>query len=455
MKRPLLTLTALTLVACSTNEPATSPPPAAHAPSSGADAPSAKGDAPELPPGKDVSMTTEVLRMAKVRELPQRGEVRGREVQTGALLAHVKATFRRELPPHVLAATGDMLIALGAAPTDFDFEQAMLSLLESQLAGLYDPRLDAMLIRESLSEAERAATLDHELVHALQDQNYDLNEVGSYEPDKTDESSALSALAEGDATSAMTDAILANARNPGAPVQRATDLPDEVFIAQMATASETATTSENVPAIVRRSLVAPYVDGLLFVHALRRRGGWKAVDAAWNSRPTSTEQILHIDKYLAREPAIVVEVPAPPPAASGEAAYSLLLSDVWGEQSLRLLFEEWMPPRAARTAASGWGGDRIVIYARGEERALAWHIVADDEPTAKGMLEALRRAPIEQSQGTLAGVSWWCQERPEVGPLAIARSGKSLHLVTAPRAGNCTTLKPWLAQLLGAPSGGH
>ncbi len=439
---------------CGAPGPEASAPPKSDTAPTEASTPAPAKDAPGLPPGKDVSMATDVARMAKVRELPAKSEVRGREVPTEALLAHVEATFRRELPPHVLSATGDLLIALGAAPVDFDFERAMLSLLESQLAGLYDPRLDAMLIRESLGDAERAATLDHELVHALQDQNYDLDEVGSYEPDMTDASSAISALAEGDATSAMTDAILAKSASPGAPVQRATDLPDEVFIAQMATASETATTNESVPAIVRRSLVAPYVDGLLFVHALRRKGGWKAVDAAWNSRPTTTEQILHVEKYLAREPGVVVEVPAPPPTATGEAAFTLLLSDVWGEQSLRLVFEEWMPPRAARASASGWGGDRIALYARGAERALAWHVIADDETSAKNMLDALRRAPIEKDMGTLAGVTWWCQERAELGPLAAARQGKAFFVIAMPPTTSCANVKPWLARLLGAPSGG-
>ena len=52
----------------------------------------------------------------------------------------------------------------------------------------------------------------------------------------------------------------------------------------------------------------------MFVNALRRRslakrgvagGGWDAVDEAWRSPPTTTEQLLHMAKYDAHEPAEV------------------------------------------------------------------------------------------------------------------------------------------------------
>ena len=42
----------------------------------------------------------------------------------------------------------------------------------------------------------------------------------------------------------------------------------------------------NAPHVMRSSLAAPYIYGTLFVHALRRRGGWAAVDRAWDDAPT-------------------------------------------------------------------------------------------------------------------------------------------------------------------------
>ena len=80
------------------------------------------------------------------------------------------------------------------------------------------------------SSGENAdATLWHELVHSLQDQHFDLKPHSKYEAGKSDEQAAFSALAEGDATSAMADVMIAGAQ-PGAT---ALDLPDELFIEQV------------------------------------------------------------------------------------------------------------------------------------------------------------------------------------------------------------------------------
>ena len=40
----------------------------------------------------------------------------------------------------------------------------------------------------------------------------------------------------------------------------------------------------SAPHILVSSLVAPYIDGLAFTNALRRRGGFAAVDDAWRAR---------------------------------------------------------------------------------------------------------------------------------------------------------------------------
>jgi len=83
-------------------------------------------------------------------------------------------------------------------------------------------------------------------------------------------------------------------------------MPDDLFVAGIE-GSMSATASRDVtPAVLRASLVAPYVDGVLFVHALRRRGiarggadptGWSEVDRVWKSLPETlpaeSRQPLH------------------------------------------------------------------------------------------------------------------------------------------------------------------
>ena len=66
------------------------------------------------------------------------------------------------------------------------------------------------------------------------------------------------------------------------------------------------------PSVVDTWLGWPYRRGTAFVADLLRAGGWAQVDAALRTPPATTEQVIHLEKYLAGEPAIPVRIPAPP-----------------------------------------------------------------------------------------------------------------------------------------------
>ena len=83
-----------------------------------------------------------------------------------------------------------------------------LALRDAQLLGFYDPKRKTFFVEGKLSGEEADVTLFHEFVHALQDQHYDLSHLGDFEEDGGDRQSAVHGLAEGDATSAMIDAML-------------------------------------------------------------------------------------------------------------------------------------------------------------------------------------------------------------------------------------------------------
>lgn len=327
-----------------------------------------------MPPGKEVSFREAMDHVIRVRGLAELGPVRGLRVDPDDLLAHVERAVDLETPAHALRGTEAMLVGLGLVPRDFQYRRTMLRLLSEKLAGLYDPHLKTMMIREDLGEVDQQMTLLHELVHALQDQHFELEEIVAWSPDDTDRSGALSALAEGDATSAMFDGMMQEGKT-------ALSFPTGFFQERMA---DEAGDLPGVPPIIARSLKAPYVDGLTFVHALRRRGGWKEVDRVWQTPPQTTEQVLHLDKFDAKEPAVNVEVPGSP---AGNA--KLLLHDVWGEQNLRMALEEWLPEDKAESAAAGWGGDRIAAFEKDGRTLVGWHLVMDSEDDARELEAAL------------------------------------------------------------------
>jgi hypothetical protein len=212
--------------------------------------------------------------------------------------------------------------------------------------------------------------------------------------------------------------------------------------------------AEGVPQALKSSLIAPYIDGLRFVHALRRRGGWAEVDRAWKELPATTEQLLHLEKYDRREPPL--PVPAPPLDALG-GGFRVELTDLVGEQGLRIMLESWGTPKEARRAAAGWGGDRVTLLSRVNNNRDEWFVTwwvrfdsADAWCTDAAEAFAVVRKGFPSDSSAQDTV---CQERSEMGPLAAAVARCDLLLAAGPftrsgeswrSSGGCSAVRPWI-----------
>jgi len=454
MKR--IALAALALLACSGTK--TQPGPAAPAPVVGTSTVARPPPEPDpTDPPADERETKHVARtLARVSEL--RGikatrVVPGVRLKRDELIARVKAKALREYPPEALKREGELLQLTGFAPPTFDYLGEMMKLLEAQLEGFYEPKNGTMYLAADLHGKEAQATLAHELVHALQDQKWDLRSRSEYKPGKGDETMALAALAEGDATSVMMDFIL---RDQG---RTALDLPEDMLRELMQSGVNMGNVT-SVPHILRTTLIAPYVDGVTFIHGLRRKGGWGLVDKAWDRPPTTTEQILHVDKWEANEKALDVTIPT---ANALGAGWKREDDDSFGELGFALTFEEWMPGEDGRIAASGWGGDRSAVFAKGDEIALAVHLrydVGTPKPDAFAdraitkLSAAFKKGALKP---TIADGTTVCLERKELGPLLFSRSGRDVVMLAGPAktakdawtsTGTCATAKKWADEVL-------
>lgn len=334
-------------------------------------------------------LTSALAYVSKIRSLSANAEVRGRVIGRAQIEQYIRAQLDEETPPDVLAATEALLYGFGVVNADFDYRTCVLGLMSSQLLGFYDPKRKTFFVGGDLEGEEAEVTLWHELVHALQDQHYDLSTLSAWRPDEGDRQSAVHGLAEGDATSTMLDAML----KPRGIT--ALDVPESLMRAQtvLGTAIVTA------PPVIVRSLLAPYADGLAFANYLRRSGGFAAVDKAWRAPPSSTEQLLHPEKFLAGEAPLRVALPLAPRHAP---ELQKRFHDVMGEQTLKVLLEEWLPARTAASAAADWGGDRVAVFAD-EARsrwAIAWHLRFDSTTAAKRAFVALERTgPLAEPAG--------------------------------------------------------
>ena len=63
----------------------------------------------------------------------------------------------------------------GLLPRDFDLGKFLLDLLDDQVAGYYDPKTKTVYLLDWVSPEAQRPVLAHELTHALQDQNFDLD----------------------------------------------------------------------------------------------------------------------------------------------------------------------------------------------------------------------------------------------------------------------------------------
>src|SRR5262249_23780591 len=149
-----------------------------------------------------------LAKVSALRQIDSKRVVPGKTLSRDDLIARVKGHVAREIPPEAIEREGLMLRLFGFVPDHFDYGKEMFALLEAQLAGFYEPEDATMYMAADLDDLNADATLAHELVHALQDQHWDLKTKSKYRPGDSDRSSALSALAEGDATSAMADYIV-------------------------------------------------------------------------------------------------------------------------------------------------------------------------------------------------------------------------------------------------------
>ncbi len=243
------------------------------------------------------------------------------------------------------------LALFGLLEPGFHLWDFYADLYEEQVAGYYDPDIQKMYVVGSRWGGSERLTYAHEYVHALQDQNFDLRDGLGYSDEACQEDSercaAIAALIEGDATLAEGQWWRAYATE-----QDQLDLSADI-------ADYEPLVFDSAPAYLQADFLFPYEEGLTFVQSLFRKGGWAAVDAAYLDPPTTTEVILHPERYGKDEP---IPVDLPDLNETFVEGWRKLDAAVLGEWYTRLVLEERIPEREAEQAAAGWGGDAYQVW---------------------------------------------------------------------------------------------
>jgi len=234
--------------------------------------------------------------------------------------------------------------------------------------GYYDPETDEIVIvSENPEEPELdELTLGHELVHALQDQRFDLSDLNGTTQDAD---LATSGLVEGDAKWVEREyesrcGIQWDCLEPRDGGQGQFDVNWGIYFA----------------------IYQPYSDGPDYVDYLRQQGeGWSAVNAAYDEPPTTTTAVIHSGSE--REPAAVS---VPDRSSDGWRQLTVdgeVANDTVGEAGMVAMFAadamNHDQPSVLdatdldivgggrgfnydHTVTDGWAGDELVIYTTDE-----------------------------------------------------------------------------------------
>ncbi len=341
------------------------------------------------------------------RRQPLRMAMQTRE----AARAFIERQLDKEMPPARIDALHASYAAFGLMPDTLDLRALLLELYSEQVIGYYDPETDRLYVIEGVDRELLRPVLVHELVHALQDQHVDLDSLIASEAGieeavlhGNDRQTAAQAAIEGHATLVML-AFLAE-QMTGRTIDPL-DLPNPAM--QLAPSLQAQNSQfpvfQRAPAIIRETMIFPYVAGAGFVHTVWTARGAPSFE---DLIPRSTEQVLHPqERFLqdADEPTqLALRVPA---------GWTARYGNVLGEYETRLWLREHLGVTASR-ASEGWDGDAFVLLGSEQgDTALVWWSVWDDEASAARFADAAARVP---ANGGAMHVSRMVLEgRPAVG----------------------------------------
>lgn len=254
------------------------------------------------------------------------------------------------------------LKALGLLEEDADLDEQVEEQLDAGVVGFYDPTTDRLVVRGRAADVFTELVLVHELVHALQDQHFDLDRPQLDEADD-ERSLAFDALVEGDAI-LVEEAWLAS---------QPTDRQAEV-LSRLGGEPDGQTGGD----VVGLLLAFPYLSGPPYVRDVLDDGGQAALDAQFRDPPTTTEQVLRPD--TAGPP-----VDVPRPDVEGE----VVDEGVLGELGVALVVGTDPEQDGPHTA---WGGDRYVTVEVDDRTCTTADIAADDPAQLPELEQALQDA---------------------------------------------------------------
>lgn len=257
-----------------------------------------------------------------------------------------------------------VLKAMDLLDDDDDLAAIVRNFTAGAVLGFYDPETEELVVRGARPTPFVRAVLAHELLHALEDQHFDLDR----HDDLGDEAFVgFQALAEGSAVR-IEDRYR---RTLSSADRRVADREERSLGSSV----------PDVPEVVEILFGFPYAYGPDLVAAIEEAGGRARLDAAFADPPASSEHVIEPDSFLAGDKPRAV----PTPAADGTAFDDGEI----GQLFLALMLRSEIGDDDALDAADGWGGDHYVAWKDGDRTCVRMDFVMDTPGDTQELTTAL------------------------------------------------------------------
>lgn len=269
----------------------------------------------------------------------------------------LEARFTDQLTDQEIDGQSIFYKRLGLIPDTLNLKSFMLDLLSEQVAGFYDPHTKVLYVVDSASQDMVGFVIQHELVHALQDQYVNLDSLENVHA-QNDRALAAQAVIEGQATLVPIQATL----GPGAGLPGGWDRVRDMIRDSRANGMAQFNAA---PELLQETLIFPYLSGAEFVRDFELHMPGKQPYGP--NMPTSTAQVLHPGSFYShRQEPLDVILPTP---SAGAVTYS----DDVGEFETRIfLFEFLQEQNASMRGAAGWAGDHYEVIKFPTGDGVAW-----------------------------------------------------------------------------------
>ncbi|MBM3246068.1 MAG: hypothetical protein FJZ13_01930 [Candidatus Omnitrophica bacterium] len=279
---------------------------------------------------------------------------------------YLKQNIEKEYNQEKLSAKIKLWLRLGLISKMVDYQKEVLEPLTEAIAGYYNSDDKKIYVSEDIGYAILpglpSMTVMHEQVHALQDQYHNLKSIeDSLLLANEDKGLAIESVIEGEATVLMYDAFFRSSKGLGMfDPAKEFDLRSFVIDSMLAY-SKHFKTGQRQPAIFMEALLFPYVWGGSFIQHLVNTKGWEAIDEIYLDMPTSSEQIMHPEKYyiVRDEPEEVNFVDVSTILGS---SWIRLSRGVLGEFSFYLIGKVFLDELSNKLMSEGWAGDYFEFY---------------------------------------------------------------------------------------------